>query len=137
MSAHPPKWFDAAMRDGLGRTALVCSFAPAEDVAAEVFDQWIDDLWPGRDWDQAQDTPRIAEAFRRLRVGRKDWPTPNEFATTIASIPRKKSNAPALPAPAKRGNSSFVDAIFDDLARHLHPARKTEKSNDVLDQNAE
>lgn len=131
----PAAWFDRAIREGLARMLLIgLDYRPAEDVAAEVFDQWVDDLWVGRDWIEKADAPRIAEAFRRLRIGRTAWPKPADFLGVVIHIPRAKPKGLALPAPARRGNSPKVDAIFDDLARFLHPERKPEGAPDGKDQ---
>jgi len=134
----PAAWFEREIREGLARMMLIgLDYRPAEDIAAEVFDQWVDDLWIGRDWIEAVDRPRIFETFRRMRVGRATWPKPVDFLSIVIHIPRPKSNAPALPPPARRGQSAKVDAIFDDLARFLHPESKREADPDGKDPHAE
>lgn len=112
----PPDWLDRAIREGLGRMMLLnFNGRPAEDFAAEVFDQWIDDLFPCRDWSEV-DAPRIAEAFRRMRVSRTEWPRPDEFLRMLSTVDKPKPRTKALPAPVSPGQSEVADRVFAEMA---------------------
>jgi hypothetical protein len=115
MKGIPARWFEDAMRDGLGRMLLLSlDGRPPEDTAAEMFDQWIDDLWASRDW-LPVDADRIATAFQRLRVSADRWPTIPRFVETLQRIDRPKDAVPALPPPAKEGENPAADACFAEL----------------------
>ncbi len=56
---------------------------------------WVDSLWNRRAWQQAQDTPRLRQAFMDLAANARRWPT---MADLVDRLPPKPTPR-ALPAP--------------------------------------
>lgn len=75
-----PTWFQVAIAQGLDSFwGIGLENQPASDLLAPTIQTWINDLWAERAWGQVPDSPKIAEAFRRMRVECSRWPTMRDF----------------------------------------------------------
>lgn len=55
---------------------------------------WIDALWPGSNWDETRDLPRIRETFRRLIAECVRWPQPAQFKEKLPKVEPIKDQLP-------------------------------------------
>lgn len=60
-------------------------------------ENWVDALWPGSDWYEQRDTPRIREAFRKLIGVSSEWPQPVQFRQ---HLPKVEPVEKQLPRPS-------------------------------------
>ncbi|MDT8419361.1 MAG: hypothetical protein RQ754_02930 [Desulfuromonadales bacterium] len=67
--------------------------------------------------DQAEDTARIREAFRKLRASCTEWPAPAQF---LAALPERKrrevGNLVLLPEPERRENFKRLGQLIAGIA---------------------
>lgn len=86
-----PKWFSATIADELARLyAINLEGCPAGDVFEATVASWVDDLWAHlghKDITTNTDRPRLLEAFRRVRLNVKRWPSPRTF---LEHLPARK-----------------------------------------------
>ena len=96
-----PGWFKTALREGLSTLyALNLEGCPAADVFEATARVWEQDLWAfmaPSDPKPDTDTPRIAAAFRSMRLELRRWPAPRVFRDHLR--PRNVPRPPALPNP--------------------------------------
>lgn len=114
----PATWFRRAIALGLARLlALALPGAPADETAAAACrESWVDALWAGRVWIEAEDAPRIERAFRALALRAERWPAPHHL---LQVLPRRDLGA-RLPEPvaSAEGRRRALDLIARIAARY-------------------
>lgn len=93
------KWLENEIARGLsGLVIMRTPGHPPADQVQNVARVWSGALAKTRIWDEAQDVPRIREAFRQLVLCAKRWPTVSEFLDVLPM----RGAAPAQKIPAAR-----------------------------------
>ena len=88
-------WFRRAVAEGLTRlVALSLPGTPPAETIKLTREAWIEALWEGRAWNEA-DASRIAAGFRALARRVDRWPVPRMLLEHMPSRPEP----PKLPAP--------------------------------------
>lgn len=92
-------WLENEIARGLSSLVIMRTpgHPPAEQVE-NVARVWSGALAQTRKWEEAQDVPRIREAFRQLVLGAKRWPTVSEFLEVLPM----RGAAPAQTVPSAR-----------------------------------
>lgn len=89
----PPEWFREIIKQGLARIYVQgLEHTPSAEVIKMVRENWVEDLWEIKSWDETLDSERINQAFAALRRTATRWVQIADFLSVLQ--PRPKVNPP-------------------------------------------
>lgn len=111
-------WFLNEILTGLQKLyTLSLDRTPAADVLPGTASTWVEALTMGRNWDQQRDTPRIREAFARMKLDAQRWPSPRDFldALPTASTQPQLTHDRDIPASREMRTRRLSELLGDQF----------------------
>ena len=118
MSEAAPGWLVAEVAEGIQRLLLLrLEGCPSVDAVEAVALAWADAVWvrAGR-WTQAQDAPRLRQAFRSLAAHARRWPAPVEIWDHLPPRQEPRALEPPPPTPEQRAR---IRALLQQARQRL------------------
>jgi len=113
-----PGWLVAEVAEGLQRLLVLrLEGTPPADAIDGVVLAWCDALLVrGGLWDEAQDAPRIRQAYRSLAAHATRWPAPAHLWEHLPSRPQPQ---PLPPPPMDESKRAEIKAMLAELAAKM------------------
>lgn len=123
------KWLENEIARGLSGLVIMRTpgHPPAEQME-NVARVWSGALAKTMVWNEAQDVPRIREAFRQLTLSVKRWPTVSEFLEVLPM----RGEAPAQTVPVQRQLADKTEERPDAEHRARMIARFNQRMAEIL-----
>ncbi|PIQ25397.1 hypothetical protein COW20_15155 [bacterium (Candidatus Blackallbacteria) CG13_big_fil_rev_8_21_14_2_50_49_14] len=116
---EPPKWLRDVVSDGLKHLVVLgLPGQPPAETIGMTGKAWIKALWKySTSWDEAQDRPRLEEAFLTMLPEVERWPVPKDLIAALPPRPEPlKLMAPKMTEEQRLFNIEQVQKIKASLA---------------------
>lgn len=126
-------WLKREIAAGVsGLLALRLDGAPAADSAIKTAEIWLIAMTKGRDWNEAQDAPRIAKAFKTLFASCERWPPPALLLRELPVEPveQRRIKQQRTEEQIRTGNKA-LDQLMAGMKRRANPDAALKSDNQI------